>query len=160
MKKIIMALAVSAAFVAMPASADPYVGAGVGVYKTESNRTSYKLFGGFQSSRNFATELAYNDFGNFRGAGADSWSLAAIGILPLDEYWNLFAKAGGSYNRTKFAGSSNNTDLLLGLGVGYNATKNMGVRFEYEDFGKLPNGTFVGASTKATHWGLNVKYSF
>ncbi|BBE50722.1 hypothetical protein OYT1_ch1162 [Ferriphaselus amnicola] len=158
MKKILVVAALSAAMLSMSATADPYLGAGVGAYKTDTNNTSYKLFGGLQASPNFAVEAAYNDFRSYRGASADSWSLAAIGIIPLDQGWSVFGKLGPSYNRTRNVGGSNRTDLLAGVGVGFNASKDLTIRLEYEDFGTLTN-TAGAINHKATAWGLNVKYS-
>ena len=136
MNKVLMAMAFSAVFVAIPASAEPYVGAGVGVADTDSNHTSYKIFGGFQATKNFGGELAYTNFGEYRGDNSDSWSLAATGTVPFDN-WNVFGKLGMTRNYIKFGNSATHTDLLAGVGVGYNFTNNVGVRLEYEDFGKL-----------------------
>ena len=165
MNKVLMAMALSAAFVAIPASAAPasaapygYIGAGIGEAKTDSDNTSYKIFAGIQPTPNFGAELAYNDFGGYRGQTADSWSLAGTGTLPLDKNWDIFGKLGATRNHIKFGGSSDHTDLLAGVGIGYNFTPNVGVRLEYEDFGKLP--AVGGNKTKVTNWGLNMKFSF
>lgn len=71
-------MAFSAAFVAIPASAEPggYVGVGAGEAKTDSHNTSYKIFGGIQATQNFGLELAYNDFRGYHNEKSDSWSLA------------------------------------------------------------------------------------
>ena len=49
MNKVLMAMAFSAVFVAIPASAQLYVGAGAGDPNTDSYNTSYKLLGGLQA---------------------------------------------------------------------------------------------------------------
>lgn len=154
-----MAMALSAAFVAMPATAEMYVGAGLGTAKTDSNNTSFKLFTGYQSTQYLGVELAYNDFGNYRGASANSWSLAGIGTMQMNTYWDIFAKIGATANHTNLTGSSSHSDLLAGVGVSYNVAPNLAVRFEYEDFGALPKDVH-GTSSKATNLGLNAKYSF
>ena len=138
MNKVLMAMAFSAVFVAIPASAqaEGYVGVGAGVADTDSNHTSYKIFGGVQATQNFGLELAYNDFRNYRDDGSDSWSLAGTGTVPLDK-WSVFGKLGMTRNYIKFGNSATHTDLLAGVGVGYNFTNKVGVRLEYEDFGKL-----------------------
>lgn len=166
MNKVLMAMAFSAAFVAIPASAAPsgytpsgYIGAGVGEAKTDSNNTSYKIFGGMQVAQNFGAELAYNDFGGYRGQRADSWSLAGTATMPLDKNWDIFGKLGATRNHIKFGSSSHHTDLLAGVGIGYNFTPNVSVRLEYEDFGKLPTDV-NGNKMKVTNWGLNAKFSF
>jgi len=159
MKKILVAIAVSAAFVAIPASAQTYAGAGIGTAKTDSRNTSYKLFAGYQSTQYLAVEAAYNDFGKYRGASANSWSLAGVGTISLHQYWNIHAKLGATMNNTSLLGTTRHTDLLTGVGVSYIAAPNLLVRLEYEDFGAMPKD-IAGTSSKATNWGLNAKYSF
>ncbi|MFA6972000.1 MAG: outer membrane beta-barrel protein [Gallionella sp.] len=159
MKKTLMAMAISAAFIAIPASAAPYVGAGLGWSKTDTNNTASKLFAGYQFTENFGAQVAYNNFGGYRGATATAWSVAAVGTIPLNANWDVSAKLGTTENRTTLAGSGRKSELLVGLGVGYNFDKNIALRLEYEDFGKLPTD-INGNRWKATNWGLNVKYTF
>ncbi|MDO8351270.1 MAG: outer membrane beta-barrel protein [Gallionella sp.] len=159
MKRTLMAAAILAAFVAIPASAAPYVGAGIGASRTDSHNTASKIFAGFQSNENFGVQVAYNNFGGYRGATATAWSVAAVGTIPLDSNWDISGKLGATENRTTLPGAGRHSDILWGLGVGYNFNKNIAVRFEYEDFGKLPTDN-AGNRWKATNWGLNAKYSF
>jgi opacity protein-like surface antigen len=159
MKKTLMATAIIAAFAAAPAFAGPYVGAGVGSARTDSNNTGTKVFAGFQSTENLGFQVAYNNFGGYRGAKATAWSVAVVGTMPIDPNWDVFAKVGATENRTTLPGSGRHSDVLLGMGVGYNFNKNVALRFEYEDFGKLPADN-LGNRWKATNWGVNVKYTF
>jgi OmpA-OmpF porin, OOP family len=84
MKKILSACAIAAAFVAMPASAQWYVGAGVGSSKVtgldgpivsngttvgtfsggNSNKGFYKVYGGYQITPSWGVEAQYSDLGN------------------------------------------------------------------------------------------------
>jgi len=66
---------------------------------------------------------------------------------------------GATSNRSNFAGASNHTDLLAGVGVGYSMTKNVGVRLEYEDFGRLSKAS-TGNDARGRNLGLSVKYGF
>lgn len=159
MKKTLMAVAISVAFVATVASAEPYVGAGLGVSRTDSQQTSSKLLVGFQATQNFGVEVAYNDFGGYRGANVTAWSAALVGTLPIDPNWDIFGKLGATENRTTLAGSGRHSDILAGVGIGYNFNKNFALRLEYEDFGKLPTD-INGNRWNVTNWGLNAKYSF
>lgn len=159
MKKTLIAMAICAAFVAIPASAAPYIGAGLGSARTDANHTGSKIFAGYQSTENFGVQVAYNDFGSYRGATATAWSAAVVGTMPIDPNWDVSAKLGATENRTTLAGSGRHSDILWGFGAGYNFNKNVALRFEYEDFGKLPTD-IAGNRWKATNWGLNVKYSF
>jgi opacity protein-like surface antigen len=159
MKKTLIAAAISAAFVAAPAFAGTYVGAGLGSARTDANHTASKVFVGYQSTENFGVQVAYNNFGGYRGATATAWSAALVGTLPLDQNWDVSAKLGATENRTTLPGSGRHSDILAGVGVGYNFTKNFALRLEYEDFGKMPTDV-NGNRWKATNWGLNAKYSF
>jgi len=158
MNKLLMAAAISAALMAGPASAELYMGAGAGQVKTDSTKTSWKLYGGLQFNPTWGMELAYTDLGSYRGSNVESWSLAGTATMPLNERWSVLGKLGAAANRPHFAGASNHTDLLAGVGVGYTMTKNVGLRLEYEEFGKLSNS--AGSNTKGKNLGLSVKYSF
>ena len=159
MKKLLLAAAFSAALVAGPASAQMYLGAGVGASKTDTDENSWKLYGGFQFSPTWGLELGYTDLGRYRGSDIESWSLAGTGTLPLGARWALLGILGAASNRPNFAGASNHTGLLVGVGVGYSMTRNLGLRLEYEDFGRLSNvGT--GNNSRGSNLGLGLKYAF
>src|SRR5712691_280449 len=137
MKKILVTMALGAAFAAAPASAQVYVGAGLGIAHTDSSETSWKILGGYQHDRHWGIEAAYTDLGSYRGSSADSLSLAFTGTLPLDRRWALIAKAGVASNRTRAAGSSDRADALVGIGVAYAVNRRFGLRLEYEQYGKV-----------------------
>jgi OOP family OmpA-OmpF porin len=159
MKKILLAAAFSAAFVAAPASAQWYAGAGFGLTNTDSNETSLKILGGYQVDRHWGIEAALTDFGSYRGSDAKSVSLAVTGTLPLDRQWALMAKFGVSSNRTGLAGSSDRTEALVGIGVGYTLSRNLGLRLEYEQYGRLADPG-SGFNDRADNLALIGKYSF
>lgn len=158
MNKLLTAVAFSAAFVPISASALGYAGAGVGSSKTESTKTSYKIFGGFITSETLGFEVAYNNFVGYPGSRAESWSIAAIKSYPLNNDLDIFGKLGLTENFTIRAGSSRHMDLMAGVGIGYNVSKDISVRFEYEDFGRLPNPPGI-TSVSVSNWGLNVKFT-
>lgn len=64
------------------------------------------------------------------------------------------------------AGSSNKTALAWGVGAGYAFNKNIGVRVEYEDFGRAGdsnNGFTVATKTsnsKPSLWSAGLQYTF
>ena len=163
MKKILIAAAVVAALgttlLSGPASAQAYLGAGAGAAKTDHNETSWKLYGGFQFNPTWGAELAYTDLGRYRGSDIQSWSLAGTGTMPIADRWSVIGKLGGTSNRPKFAGGSNHSDVLLGIGVAYSFSKEVSVRLEYEDFGKLSKST-VGGDSNGSNLGLSVKYTY
>jgi OOP family OmpA-OmpF porin len=158
MKKLLIAAAVSAALFAGQASAQMYVGAGVGSSKNDNREDSWKLYAGYQFDRTWGIEGAYTDLGKYQGADVESWSLAGTGTMHLNEQWSLIGKLGASTNRADFAGASDHTDVLVGLGLGYSFTKSVGMRLEYEDLGKLSDAG-VGNS-RGKNLSLSLKYGF
>lgn len=154
----------------------------------DTTKTSWKLYGGYQFTPNWGIEAQYSDLGkrsaniNFgapinaggttSGSTASQWSLAGTGTLPINSNVYLMGKLGASRNKfdsysltvagaSATGAGSNKTDLLAGIGIGYDFTKNIGVRFEYENFGKFSsNGGGGGGSIKADNWGASLKYSF
>ncbi len=159
MKKLLMLAAISSALVAVPASAQFYVGAGAGAARTDSNETSWKAYAGYQFTPIVGMEVGYNDLGQNRGARVETWTLALTGTLPLNEQWSLLAEVGASQNRSHFLEASSKTDLLLGLGVGYSFNKNVAMRLQYEEFGKL-SSVGTGDNPNGKNVGLSVKYLF
>ena len=159
MKRLLMVAAFSAALVAGPASAQMYLGAGVGASHTDTSETSWKLYGGFQFNPIWGLELAYTDLGRYRSSSVESSSLAGTATLPLAESWSLLGKVGIASNRAHFAGAANHADWLLGVGVGYSMSRNLGVRLEYEDFGQLSDVT-TGSNSKGSNVALSVKFGF
>lgn len=159
MKKLIIATVFTAAFMAVPAYAQVYLGAGVGQAHTDSNETSWKLYAGYQFTPVWGLELAYTDLGRYTGANIESQSLAVTGTLPLADRWSLLGKLGGTSNRSHFSGASNNSEVLAGVGVGYSIDKNTAVRLEYEDFGKLAKAS-SGNNSRGSNLGLSIKYGF
>ena len=153
-----------------------------------SNETTWKLYGGYQFTPNWGLEAQYTDLGKRSGtltlsgavvgtaglsASASEWGLAGTGTIPLSNNFYLMGKLGASRNRTdnvtatigavSLAGNAQNkTGLLAGLGIGYNINKNLGIRLEYEDFGKFSsNGGINGTSSiRADNWAISLKYAF
>ena len=160
MKQHILAAAILAACLAAPAAAQMYVGAGIGGSKTDSTETSYKLYGGYQFTPNWGIELGYNDLGRYLGSNIEAVTLAGTGTILMGPNWSLLGKLGATMNKAHFPGAGDHRNgLLVGVGVGYSFTKNVGVRLEYEDFGKLTsNGT--GNNSRGNNVGLSIKYSF
>jgi hypothetical protein len=159
MNKILIAMTLGAVFVASTASAQPYIGAMGGSAATDTQHTSTKVFAGFQFIPNLGIEAAYTDFGGYRSASANAISLAVVGTLPLGDTWDLFARWGSTQNQTNNAGAASHTDMLTGFGVAYNASRNVSIRVETENYGKLPTDP-DGTSTTASNWGVSVKFLF
>lgn len=152
-----------------PAAAQFYVGASAGWsdYKSgnavnltngsvDGEDTGFKVFGGYQFSRNFGLEVSYLDFGKATYSGlsggtpltggqaaTDGLNFSAVGTLPLTPQFDLFGKVGIMNWETKASfvvGSTPGTqrddgnDLTYGIGVAYNFTPNLALRAEWERF--------------------------
>jgi OOP family OmpA-OmpF porin len=114
--------------------------------KTDS---TWKLFGGYQFNRYIAAEGAYSDLGKRKTSGpglsvevkATAWELVGVGAYPIGS--SGFAPYGklGVY-RTKAKVSANvpttgddtHDDVTVGLGLRYDATKNISVRAEWQRY--------------------------
>jgi OOP family OmpA-OmpF porin len=184
MKKILTACAIAAAsFVAAPAFAQGYIGAGFGSSKISGFDTGtisggntskglVKIYGGYQFTPNWGLEAQYSDLGrrDVTNAGvaagsfsSSQFSLAGTGTLPLSSGFSLLGKLGASANRVNgsaLIGSANSTSLLIGVGAAYNITPALSVRLEYEDFGTMAKIAANGSSVRANGYSLSLKYGF
>ena len=164
----------------------PYVGLGLGVTSfglkkndftgaTATSRTfderdtGFKLFGGYRLSDNFAVEAQFATMGEstirYRGASGaigtekykvSAMSVAAMGLLPLNNDFTLFAKLGPSYTNARSTFSnralgantkSSRAGLLLGAGAMYNLTDNLALRAEFENYSRVGEANKAGRST-------------
>ncbi|MDD5329422.1 MAG: outer membrane beta-barrel protein [Sulfuricella sp.] len=119
--------------------------------------TGWKAFLGYQFSPNIAVEAGYVDFGKFNFSSAagngdlktsNSGYIDAVGILPFQNF-SIFGKLGAYTIKTELngAGVSNShttNDWTYGVGAGYDFTRNLGVRVEWERF----NGVGDNSTTK------------
>ena len=126
----------------------------------DHHSTSYNLFAGYEITPHFAVEGGYVHLGKFdfssavSAPAADMLSgryeakgvdAAAVGILPFADKWSAFGKAGLLYAKTSLeAGSTGavavsdthhwSTGPLLGGGVGYDLTRNVSLRAEWDRY--------------------------
>lgn len=148
--KFIFAALAAAAFAISPAMAKDngfYVGAGIGEFGVDigpfdDSATGYKVFGGYQFMKYLGAELEYIDGGTVEDLGLEidvsGFNLSAMGILPVGEKFNLFAKVGMIFWDAdisgKGGGSDSGEDFSWGIGGGFNFTDNFGIRAEYQGF--------------------------
>lgn len=133
----------------------------------DDTSTGKKIFLGYQFTQNFAVEGGYVDLGKFKASGtvlgvpvsayakAKTWQLVAVGTLPLANNFSLFGKAG-LHNWDADAGvtalgltsttSDKGIDLTFGVGAGYEITKNLGLRLEWERFRHVGEDDTTGKS--------------
>ena len=126
---------------------------------SDDKDTGWKAFAGYRVMKYLAIEGAYTNFGEATANGivtapaaftfdskfeAESWSLSALGILPLNEQFSLFARLGvnvwdADYSVSapgfvSISDSEDGTDVVYGLGAAYNITKNLNLRGEWERY--------------------------
>lgn len=156
--------------------------------KDESG-TGLKLYAGYQYNRNLAVEVGYTDLGKFGAtrnvtapaalvgsAVADiktnGYHIDGVGIMPLQGGFSLFGKLGAIYATTKtslatsggvIAGgtSAKRSDWSwkFGVGAGYDFSRSLGLRFEYERYNDIPNDGVIG-KTDVNMWSLGLKARF
>lgn len=147
----------------------------------DKRNTAVKIYGGYQFTPNWGVEAQFSDLGRFGynacvGAACNSgsvavrqWSVAATGTHTFANRYFVFGKLGVTWNQARgdtpcvgavCTGSlgGNRSDLLAGLGVGYQFTRDVSMRLEYEHFGKGVAGN--GFSAKTDSWMASLRYSF
>jgi len=165
MRKTLLALVAMAAVATPAAAADLgfYVGAGIGItslsvedfnpdyagLRFKNDAFGYQVFAGYRPLRYLAVEAGYTDFGNIRvweggnsnfykeaNVDVSMWGGYAVGLLPLGQKVDLFAKLGyASWNNDNVVNSAgeiedrstSGSDLAWGLGVDFNFKK-LGIR--------------------------------
>ena len=131
-----------------------------GNQSVDGKDTAWKIFGGYMFNRHFGLEVAYVDLGevSYSGTFTDpdgtvpvtggkvevaGVNLSAIGAVPVTEQFSVFGKLGFLFwdaeaNDTTdgqpFSAQDDGADLSFGVGLGYNFTRNLGVRAEWEMF--------------------------
>jgi opacity protein-like surface antigen len=149
----------------------------------DENKTTAQVFGGYQFDETWGIQIQYTDLGkrsgtiHYNGASgstgdvkANEWGIAGTATFPFYEQWFAKAKLGVSENHldgfsttvggVKFStGDNNHTDVLAGIGVGYQWTKNFSSRLEYEYYGKFETSG-GNSSGKGSNIGLRMQYNF
>jgi OmpA-OmpF porin, OOP family len=163
------------------------LGVPVTVTGGNSTRTDWDLYGGYQFTKNWGIEGQYTNLGNrtfnvnigapinLNGSAkikASEWGLAGTGKLPLSNEFYVMGKLGASRNHigggnvtlggiSVNTASNNRTGLLAGGGAGYDFTKNIGIRLEYDNFGKFCKTCgFNNGSMNYSDWSLRLQYTF
>jgi hypothetical protein len=95
---------------------------------------AFKVFGGYRYNKNIAVEVSYANLGDLEvsdvslgGVRSETsgYSLSAVGLLPVTEQIDLFAKAGafiwsvdGYSNAARMRGNDG-SDMTYGIGAAY-----------------------------------------
>ena len=123
------------------------------VSSCDETDTGWKLYGGIRVNKNFNIEFSYINWGEISSTGtligipvratgeATSFGAAAMGILPLNERFSLFGKAGilmTDLSVTISGGGITTTDgddaseLHVGVGALFNLSDRWQIRAEWE----------------------------
>ncbi|NVD98572.1 MULTISPECIES: porin family protein [unclassified Massilia] len=141
----------------------------------KDHSTGYKLYAGYEFNNTFGIEGGFNDLRKAeKSVGPISASVktrnfyvAGTATLPLNEQFNVFAKAGFARNRVTAditegryhdSDRANRTSPLLGIGASYKFNKNVSLVAEFEHFGKVAKGE--DANLKANLLSFGVRYKF
>lgn len=149
----------------------------------DENDTGYKIFAGYNFTKNFALEGGYFDLGKFSfnsttaPAGTlqgtlkvSGFNLDAVGILPIQDNFSVFGRVGVQYAETKdsFSGTGavvvtnpnpkkSETNYKMGLGAGYDFTKTVGLRAEWERY-RVSDG--LGDKGDVDLYSLGLRFKF
>lgn len=145
MKKIAIATVFSALIASPAIAGDGYLGVNVGQNKIDvssvKESTAFGILGGYAYNENLAAEVAYIDLGSAERNFSTSKltgnviSIAAVGSLPLNNDFSVFAKLGYAQSKIEVPGiSETKSDLTYGIGAQYNASKTVGIRLGYDSF--------------------------
>lgn len=133
---------------------------------TDDTDTAWKAFVGYRFHRNFAAEIGYVDLGKATGSfgggaatvesKAKGLTLDVLGILPVANNFDLFAKVGTIDAKVEtsasnafggFAAASDTSwKANYGIGAAYNFNHSWAIRAEYERFNNLGDNATTGES--------------
>ncbi|MDX1302061.1 outer membrane beta-barrel protein [Photobacterium sp.] len=115
----------------------------------DDSDTGFKLFGGYQFNRYTAIEGFYADLGGVKikypneelkmNTGANSFGVSGLGILPVSDNLEIFAKVGLQswnaklINKDGLFVGDNGTDLIFGVGVAFRVAQ-VSLRGEFERY--------------------------
>jgi OOP family OmpA-OmpF porin len=114
----------------------------------DSRDTSLGADAGYRFNRNFAVEGGYTRLGDFSPSyNARALSLSAIGLLPLEDRFSLYGKAGVARTRAETDSATDNANsLVFGAGVRYDITSQWFAKAGWDRYTKVG-----GADTGSGH---------
>lgn len=166
--------------------------AGALTRSVDDTDTTWNIGVGYRINRNFAVELGYANLGEYNvsyrtslaGGVSDStdyevsaWKLAAVGMLPLAHGFSIIGKLGFARTeaQAEFRFTASGIDesdrakearngVFWGVGAQYDFNAKVGVRAEYENYGKVGE-KFTDAGNepgeaKISTFNVNLVYSF
>jgi len=96
---------------------------------------AWSFFVGYKFSDNFAVEGGYSDLGDYDYDGGDleveAFTVDAVGILPVHERIDVFAKAGLARVKYDAEQSTHENALTFGVGADYDFGNNVSLQAEW-----------------------------
>lgn len=141
-KKWLVALSVAAAMAlssgAIAQATVPNFYAGLEIGQADfgaEDDTAIKILGGYQFHRNIAAELAVARLLDKGGTEVTAVELVGVGLFPVAPQFSLLAKFGlANVDVERRGGSSDNTELTLGIGVQFDFSRNLGARVQWQRY--------------------------
>ena len=120
-----------------------YVGVDIGKtdVDTADDDIGLKLIAGYQFHRNIAAEFAYGMLYDKGGVEVTSMELVAVGIFPINNQFSIFGKLGLA--RLEADPGSDDNDITYGIGVQWDATRNLGVRAGWQKYNTDPSVDYL-----------------
>lgn len=183
MKKIAAVVLLSAVVAAPAFAADEGFYAGVTLGNGKPNvtpvtgnalsKSSEFIYGGlvgYQYNKNLAVEAQFTGAGKATDVAgnttkADAFSLTAVGLLPLNDSFELLGKLGVASAKTTSSGlatnvGTNRTGLTYGIGAQYNVTPNLGLRLVWDRYGVATTNAGIKTNANANVMTVGAVYKF
>lgn len=89
----------------------------------------FKIFGGYQFTRNLAAEIGYGMFFDKNDVEVTALEFVAVGLFPLANQFSLLGKLGlANVEVDSPGGSRDKTELTYALGVQFDMSRNLSLR--------------------------------
>jgi OOP family OmpA-OmpF porin len=120
---------------------------GLGLTSCDDEGSGFKIFGGYKFNQNFGVEASLVDLGEFSATGpggtasvgVDGFGVAAVGMIPISQKFDIFGKVGiymwdASGGGVASGISDDGSDIMFGAGVNWSILNRLGLRAEWERF--------------------------
>ena len=152
----------------------PFVALGATITRNDEKDSAFRIFGGYQYTKNLAVEVGYVDLGTYGVSGTigalpftafgdvTGFSISGVGTVPLTEKLGLLGSVGFLSSKVNASATvatvsgiarSRQSDYTAGIGMKYSLTKNIAARLEANYYGLNNNGS-------AQMYSLGLQYKF
>ena len=127
-----------------------------------------RVLAGYQLNRVLAAEVGFHNLGNISGGGArikaNAWEAVLVASWPLANTFSVYGKLGAYRGNAKGSGTllgaqEENYSGTWGVGVAYEATRNIALRGEWQSYPNIGSGT-IGPRSDINVVSLGALWSF